>query len=353
MRRHARPCSRIRVGGRRWRVSPRDPGAKRFVGEITVPQIGEHQTALQRIATLNDDTREVFSPGYQESLDYVVNTLREAGLPAAGHAVQLSVLAGDAAAGAQPGHADAEGLRARRRRRTPTCRRPTSSRWRTRRRWSSPTRRCSRSAGSSTRPPAAPRSGCAAADYAGVSGKVALVQRGTCAFVEKWQFAQAAGATGVIIYNEGNTPARQNPIFVDNQPEPAATIAAVITSYALGNELLQAVQAGQEPDRGLQGLRHVHRPLPAAGDRRDARRRPEPRRDRRRTPGLGAGRPGHQRRRLRHVDAADDGPGARRGPVQPAQQGPLHVVRRGGERPRRLLATTPRTSARRKWTRST
>ena len=57
-------------------VSPRDPGAKKFVGEITVPKIGEHLTALQRIATLNDDTREVFSPGYQESLDYVVSTLK-------------------------------------------------------------------------------------------------------------------------------------------------------------------------------------------------------------------------------------------------------------------------------------
>ena len=80
-----------------------------------------------------------------------------------------------------------------------------------------------------------------------MSGKVALVQRGTCAFVEKWQLAQAAGATGVIIYNEGNTPARQNPIFVDNQPDPAATIAAVITSYTLGNELLQAYKRGKNP----------------------------------------------------------------------------------------------------------
>ena len=90
-------------------------------------------------------------------------------------------------------------------------------------------------------------SGCAAADYAGVSGKVALVQRGTCAFVDKWSLAQAAGATGVIIYNEGNTPARQNPIFVDNQPDPPATIAAVITSYTLGNELLQAYKQGLNP----------------------------------------------------------------------------------------------------------
>jgi Zn-dependent M28 family amino/carboxypeptidase len=80
-----------------------------------------------------------------------------------------------------------------------------------------------------------------------VSGKVALVQRGTCPFVTKWSLAQAAGATGVIIYNEGNTPARQNPIFVDNQPDPPATIAAVISSYTLGNELLQAYKQGKNP----------------------------------------------------------------------------------------------------------
>ena len=89
-------------------------------------------------------------------------------------------------------------------------------------------------------------SGCKAEDYAGVSGKVALVQRGTCSFVAKWPFAQAAGATGVIIYNEGNTPARQNPIFVDNQHR-RPTIAAVISSYTLGNELLQAYKAGENP----------------------------------------------------------------------------------------------------------
>ena len=53
--------------------------ARRFVENVSVPKIVEHQVALQRIATLNDDTREVFSPGYQESLDYVVKTLREAG----------------------------------------------------------------------------------------------------------------------------------------------------------------------------------------------------------------------------------------------------------------------------------
>jgi len=60
-------------------ITPRDFGAKRFTSGVSVPEIVDHQVALQRIATLNDDTREVFSPGYQESLDYVVSTLRDAG----------------------------------------------------------------------------------------------------------------------------------------------------------------------------------------------------------------------------------------------------------------------------------
>ncbi|MDR2988682.1 MAG: hypothetical protein LBV34_27990, partial [Nocardiopsaceae bacterium] len=48
-------------------------------------------------------------------------------------------------------------------------------------------------------------SGCTAADFSGfVPGRVALVQRGTCNFGVKVQNAQAAGASGIIIFNEGN-----------------------------------------------------------------------------------------------------------------------------------------------------
>ena len=196
-------------------------------------------------------------------------------------------------------------------------------------------------------------SGCAAADYTGVSGKVALVQRGTCAFVDKWSLAQAAGATGVIIYNEGNTPARQNPIFVDNQPDPPATIAAVITSYTLGNELLQAYKQGQNPtvdfkvygdftDRFLpQVIAETRGGDPnhvvVVGAHLDS---------------VPAG-PGHQRRRLGHGDAARPGRGGGRGALQAAQQDPLHVVRRRGERPGRVDLLRPATSARPRSTRST
>lgn len=52
-------------------------------------------------------------------------------------------------------------------------------------------------------------SGCEAADFAGfVSGRIALIQRGTCTFAEKVQNASAAGAAAVIIFNEGNSPDR-------------------------------------------------------------------------------------------------------------------------------------------------
>ena len=227
-------------------VTPSNPQAKKFVRGVSVPEITEHQVALQRIASLNDDTREVFSSGYQESLDYVVSTLRDAGYRprvdqfnfpfwAETQPPVLNMVAPTPKTYV-PGDAEDNDL--------PTADFITMA--------NSPTVELTNApvfpvGGIIDPPTGGSTSGCAAGDYAGVSGKVALVQRGTCAFVDKWSLAQAAGATGVIIYNEGNTPARQNPIFVDNQPDPPATIAAVITSYTLGNELLQAYKQGQNP----------------------------------------------------------------------------------------------------------
>ncbi|WP_185995463.1 M28 family metallopeptidase [Nocardioides campestrisoli] len=227
-------------------VTPRDPLAKKFVRGVSLDEITEHQVALQRIATLNDDTREVFSPGYRESVDYVVDTLRDAGLRVRidqfnypiWEETQPPVLnqVSPTPTTYTPGDAEDDNQ--------PSVDFITMA--------NSPTVELTDApvfpVGGIVDPPTGgSTSGCAAADYAGVEGKVALVQRGTCAFVDKWQLAQAAGATGVIIYNEGNTPERQNPIFVDNQPEPEATIAAVISSYRVGNQLLQAYKAGQNP----------------------------------------------------------------------------------------------------------
>ena len=95
-------------------------------------------------------------------------------------------------------------------------------------------------------------SGCTAADFAGfVPGRIALIQRGTCFFGEKVLNAQAAGASGVIIFNEGN-PGRTG-VLSGNLVDAAGnrivpTIPVVFTSFGIGTNLLneyqQAVQAG-------------------------------------------------------------------------------------------------------------
>jgi hypothetical protein len=101
-------------------------------------------------------------------------------------------------------------------------------------------------------PTASSSSGCTAGDFSGfVPGRVALIQRGSCNFGVKVLNAQAAGASGVIIFNEGN-PGRTGVLsgsLVDaagNRIVP--TIPVAFTSFDIGNDLLnqyqQAVRAG-------------------------------------------------------------------------------------------------------------
>ncbi len=95
-------------------------------------------------------------------------------------------------------------------------------------------------------------SGCTAADFSGfVPGRIALIQRGTCTFGTKVLNAQAAGATGVVIFNEGN-PGRTD-VFAGSMQDSAGnrivpTIPTAFVSFATGSDLLnqyqQAVAAG-------------------------------------------------------------------------------------------------------------
>ena len=60
--------------------------------------------------------------------------------------------------------------------------------------------------------PSASNSGCDVADFAGFpAGNIALMQRGTCTFALKANNAEAAGASGAIIFNQG-TPGRTDVI---------------------------------------------------------------------------------------------------------------------------------------------
>ena len=83
--------------------------------------------------------------------------------------------------------------------------------------------------------PSTSNSGCEASDFSGfTSGNIALIQRGTCTFALKAQNAEAAGAVGVIIFNEGQ-PGRQD-LFGGTLGGPVVTIPVVSASFARGNE---------------------------------------------------------------------------------------------------------------------
>lgn len=94
--------------------------------------------------------------------------------------------------------------------------------------------------------PGGSTSGCEMADFpAEVSGAVALIQRGTCPFVQKLSNAEDAGAIGVILFNEGDTDGRKNALFRSGPADLG--IPAVLSSFAVGQELYNAYQAGQNP----------------------------------------------------------------------------------------------------------
>jgi Zn-dependent M28 family amino/carboxypeptidase len=87
-------------------------------------------------------------------------------------------------------------------------------------------------------------SGCEAADVAGFpAGNIALIQRGTCTFADKALNAQAAGASGVIIFNEGNAPDRVGLLF-GTLGGPGVNIPVLGISFALGDELNTLAQTG-------------------------------------------------------------------------------------------------------------
>ncbi|MDO6705514.1 M28 family metallopeptidase [Photobacterium sp. 1_MG-2023] len=78
--------------------------------------------------------------------------------------------------------------------------------------------------------------GCEATDFDGkaVTGKVAVIQRGGCPFSDKVVNAQNAGAKAVIVFNQGNDPGRTDVVNGTLGSDTAAVIPAFGARYALG-----------------------------------------------------------------------------------------------------------------------
>ena len=91
-------------------------------------------------------------------------------------------------------------------------------------------------------PPRSNTSGCETEDFASFSaGRIALVQRGTCPLAAKVLNAQAAGASAVILFNQGDAPTpERTDIFVATLGvTEVINVPVLTTSYADGESLAQ------------------------------------------------------------------------------------------------------------------
>lgn len=83
-------------------------------------------------------------------------------------------------------------------------------------------------------------SGCEEEDFANfTTGKIALVQRGSCAFSQKALNAQKAGAIAVLIFNQGNEPTREDAFGGTLSADANIKIPVFSLSYKLGVTLSQ------------------------------------------------------------------------------------------------------------------
>src|SRR4051794_20106818 len=89
--------------------------------------------------------------------------------------------------------------------------------------------------------------GCDPGDFGPeVAGHPVLIQRGTCTFAQKVANAKAAGATGVIIFNEGNTQPDRTGLLIGSLGS-VPTIPVVFVTFAIGSEMAQEIAAGNPP----------------------------------------------------------------------------------------------------------
>ncbi len=185
-----------------------------------------------------------------------------------------------------------------------------------------------------------------------------LIQRGTCNYGVKVLNAQAAGASGVVIFNEGN-PDRTDVIdgsLLDANNNPILPkIPVAFTSFAIGKHLYDQYNNAVQNHTALAAA-HARHPVDqqAEGrrlqrDRRIRGRRSQPRRRRRRAPGRDLRR-GHARQRLRFGDDPRHRPHDAQG-AHP-QQAAVHLVRRRGTGAAGLAELRQQARARARWARS-
>ncbi len=203
---------------------------KKLLECVTLEGVREHQAALQAIADANGGVRTSGTPGYDASADYVVDRLEAAGYDVTRQPFDFAFfqeLATPALDQTAP---------------TPTTYTHDVD-FSTMSYSGSGNVTAPLTAVDLLIPPVGgSTSGCEAADFTGfTAGHIALVQRGTCTFATKAVNAEAAGAVGVIIFNEGN--AGRTGLLFGTLGEPVG-IPVTGTTFALGDALRNGVTNG-------------------------------------------------------------------------------------------------------------
>ena len=213
-------------------------GTQALRDAVTVEGIMAHEQEFQEIADANDDTRASGTPGYDASAAYVTDVLEDAGytvteqefdyeffdlnapavldptspdLPAYEPGEDVDVMeysgSGDVTAAVTPVDLI-----------LPPTPEPSST------------------------------SGCEEGDFAGFPvGNIALIQRGSCDFVVKANNAIAAGASAVIIFNEGQVLDSEDRTTIINGTlgAPQVSVPVLDATFAVGDELADlAAQPG-------------------------------------------------------------------------------------------------------------
>jgi Zn-dependent M28 family amino/carboxypeptidase len=84
-------------------------------------------------------------------------------------------------------------------------------------------------------------SGCEAADFAGFApGNIAILQRGECDVTDKILAAQDAGAVGVVVFNQGDSPDRTGSWWTSLGALADIQVPVLLTTYDVGVDLVQA-----------------------------------------------------------------------------------------------------------------
>jgi Zn-dependent M28 family amino/carboxypeptidase len=208
---------------------PSEEQLAEFTKGVKIKNLFKHLTALQRASDANGGNRASGLPGYDASVDYVVGRLTEAGYTPVVQEFDFlyteenselerispnpttyvegtDFLRNRFDSGVPEGEATGSLFLADLRLDAPSLPANTSN------------------------------SGCEAADFTGMpAGSVALVQRGTCGFNVKVLNAQAAGASAVIVMNEGQ-PGRTGLVGMIGDAT-GLTIPAVFATFAAGADL--------------------------------------------------------------------------------------------------------------------